>query len=162
MNNNSNSRNNNYNNNNNKGYNQNNQNINMNNMDGINNYPDISKDTRDTEEYMYPEVYQKFIPVADQLIRDMEKQYGDIVLTDDLLNRMADEGVRRSGVITMPQPQYTGYTEKNEEAIPTFNDFRYDGHRHWRDYDRGALSDIFKILFLQQVFGRRRPRWRWR
>ena len=140
---------------NNKGYNQNN-------MNGAN-YPDMP---RDSEEYMYPEVYRKFAPIADRMIRDMEKQYGDIILSEDILQQMSDEAVRRAGAGADMPPQFTPKTLKTDDAIPAVNMYgMYDrgrGGRHWSDYDRGALSDIFKILFLQQIFGRRRPRWGWR
>ncbi|MCL2775780.1 MAG: hypothetical protein FWD71_20900 [Oscillospiraceae bacterium] len=137
---------------NNKGYNQNNLN-NINNMNGMN----FSDMPRETEEYMYPEVYHTFFPITEQVMKEMERQYGDVVLSDDMLQQMTEEAIRRAGVgAAMP----TQIPAKDGDAIPTFYDFRDGGS--WRGYDRSALSDIARILFLQQIFGRRRPRWRWR
>ena len=128
----------------------------------------------DSEDFMFPEVYNIFFPIVDQLIRDMERQRGEIYLTEDLLNQMVEEAIRRSGVDNIPSSANTDETD----AVPTINmnmgDFgrgRPGGNRdrdrdrdrdRWRRYDRGALSDLYRILLLQQIFGRRRPRWRWR
>jgi len=141
--------------NNNRGYNQNNS-MNMNNM----NYNDVSNTNSDTAEDMYPEVYHKLIPVVDQIIKEMERKSGNIYLTPDLLNQMTDEASNRFGTDAVTPVQ----NDMNTDAIPTMREFRpvrYGGG-YWRGYDRGALSDIAKILFLQQIFGRRRPYWRWR
>jgi len=120
----------------------------------------------DTEEFLYPEVYQRFSPVVDQLIRDMERQHGDMVLNEDLLNQMVEEAIRRSGMDRMENMPADAH---DSDAIPTINEFGRHGGRdrdrdrdRWRRYDRGALSDIYRILILQQLFGRRRPRWRWK
>ena len=126
------------------------------------NFNDIS---RDTEESMYPEVYHKFMPVADQLIKEMEKKYGEIYLTDDLLNQMTDEAMRRSGMNAAdPSPSDTrDMWMGNGDVMPAIYEFGR-GRRggYWRNYDRDALSDIYRILLLQQLFGRRRPYWRYR
>ena len=118
----------------------------------------------ESEDHLYPEIYTTFAPVADQLIRDMEKQHGDIFLTEDLLREMINEAIRRTEV-EAPAAIPTE-AEITEDAIPTLYEFgrgRPRGNRgHWRRYDRGALDDIFRILFLQQIFGRRRPHWRCR
>jgi len=136
----------------NKGFNQNN--MNMPNM------------PRDTEEYMYPEVYQQFFPVIEQLIKEMEQQYGDIYLSEDLLDQMIEEAIRRSGLENI-QPSSNDIPDG--DAVQTMNEFnRYGGRdrgrdrNRWKRYDRSALSDIYRILILQQLFGRRRPRWRCR
>ena len=165
------------NNNHNKGYSQNSQNNQINNMNNNMNVNSVPL-PRETEEYMYPEVYQKFMPVVEQIIKEMEKQYGNIYLNEDLLNKMIDEAIKRAGiganVPSQPQPQFPSpYAVKDSvsddmkdgDTIPTFNEFGGHGRRgggHWRGYDRGALSDIYRILFLQSIFGRRRPFWRWR
>jgi len=140
----------------NKGYNQNN--INMSNTPNI---------PHDNEDFMYPEVYKKFLPICDQLIKEMENKYGNIYLSEDLLKQFTDEVIRRSG---MDDTEADPYSKKDGDSIPTIREFnggRHDGYYgrdrgHWRHYDRGALSDIAGILFLNQIFGRRRPFWRWR
>lgn len=146
----------------NKGSNQNNMNY--------PNMPDMTLDNRVSEDYMYPEVYHKFAPVADQIIKDMEKKYGDIYMSEDMLNQMVEEAIRRSGADNMNEMPYNANAndgDKDGEAIPTMRRYggRHYGHFHggdgWRYYDRGALSDIFSILFLNQIFGRRRHNWRW-
>ena len=120
-------------------------------------------DIRGSDEHLYPDVYKKFAPVADQLIRDMEKQHGDIFLNEELLQQMIEEAIRRAEADSPVSADAA-----TEEAVPTIYNYGRGrphggyGHGHWRGYDRGALSDIFKILFLQQIFGRRRPNWRWR
>ena len=153
----------------NKGYNQNNMNIsNMSNMPG------------NTEEFMYPEVYKNLHPHCHQIITDMEKQYGNIYLTEDLLNQMTDEAIRRSGMMEENMPDNMSnmdnmgmepmpYSAKDDDppaAIPTARQFRrhsgYGRGRPRRFFDYDGLSDIAKILFLQEIFGRRRPYWGWR
>jgi hypothetical protein len=114
---------------------------------------------RDNDDHLYPEVYHHFAPVADQLIKDMETRHGEIYLNEDLLQQMIDEAIRRSNINenmpNMPIPK--------DDAVPTFHEFGGGrGRGGWRGYDRGALSDIYRILFLQSLFGRRRPFWRWR
>jgi len=141
----------------NKGFNQNN--MNMPNMSN-----NMSNMPRENEDHLYPEVHQRFAPIVDQLISDMERQYGEIYLTEDLLNQMIEELHRRSGMDNMPA---SSYDTQDEEAIQTMHEIGRHGGRdrgrdRWRRYDRSALSDIFGILILQQLFGRRRPRWRWR
>ena len=130
----------------------------------------------ENEDLMYPEVYHKFAPIADQLLRDMERQYGDIYLNEDLLNQMVEEAIRRTGMDPMPMQQSAPASAGQDgDAVPAMNDFGRHGNRdrdrdkdrgrdrdRWRRYDRGAVSDIYRILLLQQIFGRRRPRWRWR
>jgi len=119
----------------------------------------------DNDDFMYPDVYLKFFPIAEQLIRDMERKYGDIFLDEDLLNQMVEEAIRRTGADIPSNPVSSG---QDGDAVPTMNDFgRHGGNRgrdrdRWRRYDRSALSDIYRILILQQLFGKRRPRWRWR
>ncbi|MCL1859554.1 MAG: hypothetical protein FWF92_10035 [Oscillospiraceae bacterium] len=134
----------------NKGYNQNNMNM-----------------PHETEEHMYPEVYKTFAPICDQMIKEMEHKYGNIYLSEELLNQMTDEAIRRSGMDDNyknnmdPDP----YSKKDGDAVQTIYEFgRHGGYGrdHWRRYDRGALSDIAGILFLNRIFGRRRPFWRWR
>jgi len=135
----------------NKGYNQNN--INMSNMSNM---------PRENEEFLYPEVYRRLAPICDQLIKEMENKYGNIYLSEDLLNQMSDEAIRRSG---MDNTEADPYSKRDGDAVPTIREFgRHDGYGRdrWRNYDRGALSDIAGILFLNQIFGRRRPFWRWR
>ena len=141
----------------------------------------MNKNTHDSDERLYPEVYKKFAPVAEQLIRDMEKQHGDIYMTDELLRQMIDEAIRRAE-LDMPADVPASADVPTAEAVPVLYQLGrrpaqtggqqhshhggghhgHHGHGHWRNYDRGALSDIFSILFLQQIFGRRRPHWRWR
>ena len=138
---------------NNKSYNQHNQN-NQYNM----NMP------HESDDFMYPEVYRHLSPICDQIIKEMENKYGNIYLTDDLLNQMAEEAIRRSEMDRtdrMDKPD--NMNNMNMDSVQTFHEFsgRY-GRDHWRRYDRGALSDIAGILFLNQIFGRRRPFWRWR
>jgi hypothetical protein len=140
-----------------------NRGVNPNNM----NFPNMPNIPSDTEDFMYPEIYQTFAPIVEQLIRDMERQYGDIYLTEDLLNQMVDEAIHRAGIENMPSAPVS--TDQDGEAIQTINEFGRHGGRdrgrdrdRWRRYDRSALSDIYRILILQQVFGRRRPRWKWR
>jgi hypothetical protein len=117
----------------------------------------------ENEDYMYPEVYQKFAPVADQLIRDMERQHGShIYLNEDLLNQMTDEAIKRTN---MDVP--VSAMDAADDVVPVMYEFGRGRSRHghgggWRHYDRGALSDIYRILLLQSIFGRRRPFWRWR
>jgi len=123
----------------NRGYEQNN--MNMSNM------------PRENEDDMYPEVYRKLAPICDQLIKEMENKYGNIYLSEDLLNQMKNEAIRRMGM------------DENGDSIPTMREFGrrddFDRH-HFRHYDRSVLSDIAGILFLNRIFGRRRPYWRWR
>jgi hypothetical protein len=131
----------------NKGYNQNNM-----------NYPNMPRDNRDDKDFMYPEVYNKFMPVAEQIMKEMEKQYGDVYLNEDMLRQMVDEAIRRSGIDNMSEMP-------DSDAVPTVNLYgryggRYHGRDGWRYYNRGALSDIFSILFLNQIFGHRRHHWR--
>jgi len=138
---------------------------NMNNMNFPNmNTPNIP---RENEEYMYPEIYHKLAPITHRLIKDMEKQHGDanIYLNEDLLNGMVEEAIRRSGISNM-NTQSMEYDDMDDEAVPTIagqgiRHNRYDRSRR-RYYDRDALSDIARILFLQELFGRRRHNWRWR
>ena len=153
----------------NKGYNQNNMNIsNMSNM------PD------NTGEFMYPEVYKNLQPHCSQIIQDMEKQYGNIYLTEDLLNQMTDEAIRRSGMMEENMPEnmnkmdnmgmepmtYSANDDDPPPSIPTARPFRrhesFRRNRQRRFFDYDGLSDIAKILFLQEIFGRRRPYWLWR
>jgi len=123
----------------------------------------MNMNMRESDEHLYPDVYNQFAPIADQLIRDMEKNHGDIYLNEDLLQQMIDEAINRVGADI---PVSDGMA--TEEAVPTIYQYgrgRPHGgynHGHWRNYNRGALSDIFRILFLQQIFGRRRPCWRCR
>ena len=154
----------------NNGYNQ----KNMSNMNFPVNIPNMR---RDTEEDMYPEVYNKFFPITDKIINDMEMQYGDVDLNEDLLNQMVEEAIRRSGMDKMdningnitPMP----YDIRDGKAVPTIADYgrrpgpgRHDDRDRDRDFrrhfDRDGLSDILRILFLQQIFGKRRHNWRWR
>ena len=114
-------------------------------------------------ENMYPEVYNHFAPIADSVIKDIEKQYGgDIHIDENMLNQMVEEAIRRSAI--------NDNISAKEDAVPVIyqHNSRY-GHgyngkgknqNHWRNYDRSSLSDIYRILLLQQLFGRRRPRWR--
>jgi len=142
---------------------------------------------RETEDHLYPEVYQRFAPIAEQLIREMEKQHGgSIFLNENLLQQMIDEAIRRADLPTAQAAVPTGVFPAGseeavvpagseapaefEEAVPVLYELgrnrgghnRRHGGSHWHRYDRGALSDIFRILFLQQIFGRRRPHWRYR
>ena len=119
----------------------------------------MNMNMRESDEHLYPDVYKKFAPITDQLIKDMEKNHGEIYLNEDLLRQMTDEAIRRTETDAPASADTLG------EAVPTIYEFgggRHHGYGGWRGYDRGALSDIFRILFLQQIFGRRRPRWRWR
>ena len=123
----------------------------------------MNMNMRESDEHLYPDVYNQFAPIADQLIRDMEKNHGDIYLNEDLLRQMIDEAIKRAEA---DAPVSTD--EATDEAVPTIYNFgrrqqkNHGGHGHWSNYNRGALSDIFRILFLQQIFGRRRPCWRCR
>ena len=145
----------------NNGYNQ----KNMSNMNFPVNIPNMR---RDTEDDMYPEVYNKFFPITDKIINDMEMQYGDVDLNEDLLNQMVEEAIRRSGMDDMngnDNMPTMPYDIKDGRAVQTIAnpDRRPGGGRdrnRWRRYDRDALSDIFRILFLQQIFGNRRRNWR--
>ena len=138
---------------------------NINNINNINNM-NSANSINSTEDFMYPEVYHKFMPIIDQIIKEMERQHGNIYLSEDLLHQMSDEVIRRSGMgmgtgIDMPQP-----IQQKDNAIPAMAGYEHHEHHghdeHWRRYDRGALSDITSILLLQQLFGRRRPSWRFR
>jgi len=122
-------------------------------------------------DILYPEVYEKFAPIADQLIRDMEKQHGDIILNEDLLRQMIDEAIRRTELETsadMPTEEavsvlyQVGRRPNNHSNRQHNHGGGSHGHHHghWSSYNHGALNDIFRILFLQQLFGRRRPNWR--
>ena len=156
----------------NKGYNQNNMNM-----------PNMSNMPNETEEFMYPEVYKNLHPHCHQIINDMEKQYGNIYLTEDLLNQMSDEAIRRSGMMMedkdnmqdninnmgnmdMETMSHSVQGDDPPAAIPTARQFRrhsgYGRGRPRRFFDYDGLSDIAKILFLQEIFGRRRPYWGWR
>ena len=128
---------------------------------------------RETEmniENLYPEIYIKFAPIAEQLIKDMERQSGNIHLTEALLQEMTDEAIRRAetGAVIPAGADASDSPDLNLEAVPVLYQFgaNRDGHHggfnrpHWHGYDRGVFSDIFRILFLQQIFGRRRPNWR--
>ena len=135
------------------------------------NFQNMNNMQFNTEESMYPEAYHKIAPIVDQLIREMERQHGDIFLNEDLLNQMVEEAMRRSGMDSMPSSSGAAgvSAEQDGDAVPTINEFgRHGGRDRHRDRDRDrnrdrdAFSDIFRILFLQQLFGRRRPRWRWR
>ena len=122
---------------------------------------------QENDDRFYPEIYRHFAPVADQLIRDMEKNHGDIFLNEDLLQQMIDEAIRRAEA---DAPASAEAEEELEDAIPTIYSFgggrgRGRGGRRgggWRGYGRGALDDIFRILLLQQIIGGRRSNWRWR
>ena len=152
-----------------------------------NNMPNMPHENAD---HMYPEVYHKFMPVAHGVIKDMEKQYGEIYLHEDMLNDMVDEAMRRSGIEKMdnnmnnsnmpqqPMPLHYDVNGKDDPdddpAIPTVSQFgrhhgggrprrQTIGHRRydpWRYYDPGFSSDLFRILFLQELLGR--PRYGWR
>ncbi|MCL2096435.1 MAG: hypothetical protein FWH10_05960 [Oscillospiraceae bacterium] len=194
----------------NRGYNQNNINYrNMPPMANSNNMPPMTPAVAEQYigQFMYPEVHDKFYPVVEQILRDMEQRNnGEIYLSEDMLNQMVEDAMARSGVNRNPirhvYPYDNNYgvnetdmqemhemqdmrtsgeamTETGEdgEAVQTIAGYgRRGGPGHirggyrpggyyaggWRNYDRGALSDIFRILFLQELFGRRRPNWRWR
>ena len=93
----------------------------------------------------------------------MENKYGNIYLSDDLLNQLTDEVINRSGMDDYMDAD--PHSKKDGDAVQTMREFGRRGgygRDRWRYYDRGALSDIARILFLQQIFGRRRPSWRWR
>jgi len=138
----------------NKGINQNvniNQNMNM---------------PRESEEFMYPEVYHKIAPHCDQIIKEMENKYGNIYLNNDLLSQMTDEAIHRSGMCE-DEMDKMDKADPPGDSMPTILDFgrpgRFDrDHFRRRRFDRDGLSDVARILFLQQIFGRSRPFWRWR
>jgi len=124
------------------------------------------------EEYMYPEIYRHFAPIADRLIQEMEIRHGEIYLTEELLNDMVEEAIRRSGIDNqqnMPADPYDDMDMPDEDAMPVMRDFRRGGSGRrrgygrggWRRYDRSAISDLYRILLLQQIFGRRRHSWRY-
>lgn len=133
-------------------------NTDMNNISNMNNpfQPmNPSQDESSIEDALYPEIYRKLSPIVDQLIFDMERQYGNIELTEDLLSQMADEVLRRAQM--MPQTQMMSQTS-DTDTIATINNF--SGGSRDRN-DRNIFGDIARILLLQQIFGgRRRPRWR--
>jgi len=141
-------------------------------------------DNRENNNYnsynsMYPEVYHQFMPVAEQVIRDMESRHGDNIylnnsnnpgnlnnsnemqINEDMLNQMVNEAIRRSA--NMPPN-----ANANAASVPTITMMDYGrdhdyghGHGHdpdpphWSGYGRSALSDIYRILLLQQLFGGR-------
>ena len=96
---------------------------------------------------MYPKEYDRFLPIADQVINDMQNQFGneDIYLDTDTLNQMAEEAVRRSknNMQDMHDMHDNIYDENDGYSVPTFN----SGH------SSSALTDIYKILLLQRLLG---------
>ena len=122
---------------------------------------------------MYPKEYDKYLPVADQVINDMQNQYGneDIYLDADMLNQMVEEAVRRSKNMDMDMDMdnINKPEEKDGDAIPTILDFGrrptvigpdYDygyDHEYHHGYDpdppSSSLADIYKILLLQRLLG---------
>ena len=139
----------------------------MNNQVNYNNYNIVKNHL--TEE-KYPEVYKILHPHVSQMITDMENHYGNIEMTDEMLNSMADGIVERSGLLNK---EYMADSPVDNsimpDAVPVVGMHR--GHGHWdrggyRDgywgyHNRSTLRDIASILLLGQVFGGRRPRWRW-
>ena len=114
---------------------------------------------------MYPQEYDKYLPIANQVIDDMEEQHGsgNIYMDTDMLNQMVEEAVRRTQntnidmnmSMDMDMDMMAMDDIEDGDAVPTILDFgrrpavvdSYSGS--------STLSDIFKILLLQELFGRR-------
>lgn len=115
----------------------------------------------------YPEVYKIMHPIVSQMITDMENHYGDIEMTDELFKSMVDGVVERSGLVN-PNSPMDNNNMNMADAVPTMaRDYRhFEGHGHHWDghggyHNRSTLGDVASILLLSQLFGGRRPRWRW-
>ncbi|MCL2080527.1 MAG: hypothetical protein FWH16_00330 [Oscillospiraceae bacterium] len=78
-------------------------------------------------EESYPESYRRIYPHVRQLVSAMNDDDG---MTGDGMERMADEAVARSGMLSDPAPVHS----------------------------RGALGDIARILIARELFDRRRGR----
>jgi hypothetical protein len=136
--------------------------------------------TMHIEEEKYPEIYKILYPAVMQAIPDMENRYGNIKMTDEVLNAMVDRILEKSGLLNQaPQPMTP--PEDMPEAVPAAAIYgespRRGEHRHnhwgwdgrgwdgnnwgWRHHNRSTLNDITQILLLNQIFGGRRPRWLW-
>ena len=102
------------------------------------------------EEIMHPEVYRKMHPHVLNIIQEIESKYGNVYVTEDFLNRMCDELIKRSEFNSDDQ-----MTDSVETMAPY-----YGRGRNWRHFHHDALRDIGRILFLNEIFGRRRYRWR--
>lgn len=98
------------------------------------------------EENMYPDVYKMMYPHVVNIMQEMETKYGNINITQDFLDNMCDELVRRSGLDD---------NDPMMDSVPTIAHFHRSHHR-----GGGLLSDLARILFLREIFGRRRFGWR--
>lgn len=105
------------------------------------------------ENMMYPEVYKKMHHNAVRIIQEMESKRSSVYLSEELLNQMCEELIKRSGF------------KETKESVQTMAPYYpYDGRGYyWRHYHYDGLRDIGRILFLNEIFGRgRRYGWGWR
>ena len=140
---------------------------------GINNQVNYNFIKNNMEEEKYPEVYRILHPLVLQMIADMENHYGNIEMTDEILESMIDGILERSSLLNQAaMPNMPVDNAMMPDAVPTismsqdsrhWNNMRWDRDRGrcWGHHCRSSLGDITRILLLQQIFGGRRPRWRW-
>ena len=136
---------------------------NINSIKGTNNHVNYNFSPKHMEYEKYPEVYKVLHPIAAQMITDMENYYGNIELTDEVLNSMADGIVERSGLLNC-DPMLDSAVDNTTmpDAVPVIGMHRnWDRERYWGNHNRSSLRDVASILLLGQIFGGRRSRWRW-
>jgi len=130
-------------------------------------------------EEKYPDVYKIMNPIVAQMIADMENRYGNIEMTDELFNSMVEGVIEKSGLIgqvNMPADRplnmdNTDMTMPNAMPVMNMGGYRhhrdgynrhdYHGDGYWGHHDHSTLGDVASILLLGQIFGGRRPRWKW-
>ena len=134
---------------------------------------DYNSFTNTNAEDLYPEAYRTLYPYVHSVINDMENQYGNIYVTDDLLNSMSDEILSRAGMAdevvsadggydAAPVMAYSDLSGKTVSTVsmPRFGFGRNRGFDFDHDRGRGNARDILRILLLREIFGRgKRPRW---
>lgn len=95
-------------------------------------------------ERMYPDVYNRMYPFV---LMEANRFPLDMELTDDMLNNMSDEIIRKSGL--------EAKDEMEKDATTVQQGFgRHRGNRE-------PVRDIARILLLRELAGRRRsfPFW---
>jgi len=130
----------------------------MNDTDGMN----FSDMPLNNEDDLYPEFYYEIESIIEQIINEMERKYGEIMLTEDMLRQITEEAIRLYG---LEEAVPTSFDAEPEAAVPVINEFgrgnrgRNNRRPRRRNFRRDEFSDVFRILFLQQVIGSRRRRW---
>jgi len=126
----------------------------------------INKSTDD----LYTEEYKTLYPYVQTMIAEMENQYGNIYVNEELLSSMEKEILSRSGINAQYEnADYNGADYNGAIPAMSYNDGYNSRYRNYNrnngyGYDRNhsGSNGLLRVLLLREIFGRgARPRWRY-